>query len=236
MTTANFIKFFINALYLLIERVFSNLEYQWEKDFPEDYVMEHTAKTHAHLHSLSVHDELVNNPASGLTSNNASVLEQSPEPTDQKPLDRWFLEQRGNKRVPKRLDIANEVLVTSGGPLKMTGNITLINEEGHVTHANSLNLCRCGASKNRPFCDDKHLDIEFFDSGAVEQLSGWEPVHRPQTITVTCVKNGPLKFRGYLRIYNKKGQQCITMDGALCRCGKSSKKPFCDNKQDCKNC
>ena len=158
---------------------------------------------------------------------------EKPESTDEKALDRWFHEQRGSKRVPKRLDVANELLVTTGGPLKMTGNITLIDEDGRVTHANNLSLCRCGASKSKPYCDDQHLEIEFFDGGAVTQLSDWMPVNRPQTITVTCVKNGPLKFRGYLRIYNKKGQECITMSGALCRCGKSSKKPFCDNKQSC---
>lgn len=161
---------------------------------------------------------------------------KKPESTNEKALDRWFIEQRGNKRVPKRLDVANELLVVSGGPLKITGNITLINEDGNVTHSNSLSLCRCGASKNAPFCDDKHLDIEFFDNGAIPQASDWMPVTRPQTITVTAVKNGPLKFRGYLRIYNKRGQECITMSGALCRCGKSSKKPFCDSKQGCSNC
>jgi CDGSH-type Zn-finger protein len=155
------------------------------------------------------------------------------ESTDERALDRWFLEQRGDKRVPKRLNIANELLVTSGGPLKITGNITLIHEDGSVTHSNNLSLCRCGASKNRPICDDQHLDIEFFDSGSVSQLSDCMPVSRPQTVTVTCVKNGPLKFRGYLRIYNKRGQECITMSGSLCRCGKSSKKPFCDNKHGC---
>jgi CDGSH-type Zn-finger protein len=155
------------------------------------------------------------------------------ESTDEKTLDRWFLEQRGNKKVPKRLDVANELLVTTGGPLKMTGNITLIHEDGTTEHSNALSLCRCGASKNRPYCDDQHLEIEFFDSGAVSQLSDWMPVTRPQTVTVTAVKNGPLKFRGYLRIYNKRGQECITMNGALCRCGKSSKKPFCDSKNGC---
>lgn len=158
------------------------------------------------------------------------------ESTDEKALDRWFREQRGSKRVPKRLDVANELLVSNGGPLKMTGNITLIAEDGSVTHANHLSLCRCGASKNNPICDDQHLEVEFFDNGTVQRVSDWMPVNRPQTITVTCVENGPLKFRGYLRIYNKKGQECITMSGALCRCGKSSNKPFCDSHKGCAGC
>jgi CDGSH-type Zn-finger protein len=164
-----------------------------------------------------------------------AVLEEQ-ESTDEKALDRWFREQRGTKRVPKRLDLPNELLVTNGGPLKMTGNITLIAEDGSVTHANHLSLCRCGASKNKPICDDQHLEVEFFDNGTVQRVSDWMPVNRPQTITVTCVENGPLKFRGYLRLYNKKGQECITMSGALCRCGKSSNKPFCDSHKGCAGC
>lgn len=198
--------------------------------------MEDATKAYMKPLSWPNSDPLENKPESNLDLDGPTVPEteaEKPESTDEKALDRWFLEQRGNKRVPKRLDVANELQVTSGGPLKMTGNITLINEDGSVTHANSLSLCRCGASKNRPFCDDQHLEIEFFDSGSVTQLSDWMPVTRPQTITVTCVKNGPLKFRGYLRIFNKKGQECITMSGALCRCGQSSKKPFCDNKHGC---
>jgi CDGSH-type Zn-finger protein len=149
-------------------------------------------------------------------------------PTDEKALDRWFREQRGNKRVPKRLDVPNEAMVTSGGPLKITGNLTLIGEDGDVTHANHLTLCRCGASRNKPVCDDQHLDIEFLDNGNINRASDCMKVNRPQTLTITCIKDGPLKYRGYLRVYNSKGQECLSMQGALCRCGKSTKKPYCD--------
>ena len=201
--------------------------------------MDDSSKALAKSLSWSDSDQSGKKPVPSPSLDTPSVPEptaKKPESTDEKALDRWFLEQRGNKRVPKRLDVANELLVSNGGPLRMSGNITLINEDGSVRHSNNLSLCRCGASKSRPVCDDQHLEVEFFDSGAIGQLSDWMPVHRPQTITVTCVKDGPLKFRGYLRIYNKKGQECITMSGALCRCGKSSKKPFCDNKQHCSGC
>ena len=82
-------------------------------------------------------------PESGPDQGGATVPEsetETTETTEEKKLDRWFLEQKGNRRVPKRLDITNELLVTAGGPLKMTGNITLINEDGSVTHANNLSL------------------------------------------------------------------------------------------------
>lgn len=204
-------------------------------DFLETFVMDDATKAYAKLLSWPEPDDYTSSPGlDGLVVPDSTPEKQ--ESTDEKALDRWFLEQRGKKRVPKRLDIPNELLVTIGGPLKMTGNITMINEDGSLTHTKSLSLCRCGASKNRPFCDDQHLEIEFFDSGAVTQISDWMPVKRPQTITVSCIKNGPLKFRGHLRIYNKRGQECITMDGALCRCGKSSNKPFCDNKHACSHC
>ena len=148
--------------------------------------------------------------------------------TDEKALDRWFREQKGNKRVPKRLEVPNEAMVSSGGPLKITGNITLIGEDGEVTHANHLTLCRCGASRSKPICDDQHLDVEFMDMGNIQKISDCMPVVRPQTLTITCIKDGPLKFRGYLKVFNSKGQECLSMQGALCRCGKSTKKPFCD--------
>lgn len=167
-----------------------------------------------------------------------SALELDPEaqqkllddqvPTDEKALDRWFREQRGTKRVPKRLELPNEALIASGGPIKITGNLTLINEDGEVTHANHLTLCRCGASRSKPVCDDQHLDVEFLDNGAIQRASDCMPVLRPQTLTITCIKDGPLKFRGFLRVYNRKGQESLSMQGLLCRCGKSTKKPFCD--------
>ena len=98
--------------------------------------------------------------------------------TDEKARDRWFLEQKGNKRVPKRLNVPNEALVSSGGPLRITGNITLIDEDGGVTHANHLTLCRCGASRSKPMCDDQHLDIEFLDTGNILNVSDCLPVIR----------------------------------------------------------
>jgi CDGSH-type Zn-finger protein len=200
--------------------------------------MDDATKAYAKPLSWSDPDHYSNQPESSPDLDSPTVPEPAgkSESTGEKALDRWFHEQRGAKRVPKRLDVANELLVVNGGPLKMTGNITLIHEDGSVTQANDLSLCRCGASNNKPICDDRHLEIEFFDSGRVQQLSDWMPVNRPQNITVTCIENGPLKFRGYLRIHNKKGQECITMSGALCRCGKSSKKPFCDSAQGCAGC
>jgi CDGSH-type Zn-finger protein len=198
--------------------------------------MDDTSRAYARPLSWSDPDQYSTYPESAPNLDGSTVPEievKKPLSTDEKAVDRWFREQNDTKRAPKRLNITNELLVSAGGPLKMTGNITLIDEDGVVTQANNLSLCRCGASKNKPLCDDQHLDIEFFDPGVISQLSDWMPVSRPQNITVTCVKDGPLKLRGYVRIHNKRGQECVTMNSSLCRCGKSSKKPFCDDKHGC---
>lgn len=167
-------------------------------------------------------------PLGEVTPEQSHPESQSEVSVGEKAHDRWFLEQRGNKKVPKRLEIPNEVLVTAAGPLKVTGNITLIEEDGTVTHANHLTLCRCGASKTRPICDDQHLEVEFFESGTIQRASDCMKVNRPQTLTITCIQDGPLVLKGYSRVYNRKGQEFLSMQTALCRCGQSTKKPFCD--------
>lgn len=170
-------------------------------------------------------------PAEGAPEKEGLSAPQSPEPqvpTGERAHDRWFLEQRGNRKVPKRLEIPNEVHVSPGGPLKITGNLTLVEEDGTVTHANHLTLCRCGASGMKPICDGQHLEVEFFDSGTIHKASDSMRINRPQTLTITCVENGPLKLRGYARVHNRKGQEYLTLQTSLCRCGRSTKKPFCD--------
>jgi CDGSH-type Zn-finger protein len=150
------------------------------------------------------------------------------KPVDERKQDRWFIEERGGKRVAKRLDIVNEAQVSPRGPLKITGNITLVKEDGERSFHNELTLCRCGASGNKPLCDGRHLDIEFFDNGAIMQASATARSNTPQPLIINVIEGGPLLFKGYLRTYNPRGQESFARQGALCRCGRSSKKPFCD--------
>lgn len=167
-------------------------------------------------------------PGVGRTGAEPVLDTPAQQPASEAKQDRWFIEERGGKRVPKRLDIPNEALVTSRGPLKITGNITLIDESGQQSHHNELKLCRCGASRNKPLCDDQHVEIEFVDRGAITQASDIARTRQPQPLKVTVVKDGPLRFEGHLRVFNNRGQECVTFGGDLCRCGKSSRKPFCD--------
>ena len=48
-------------------------------------------------------------------------------------------------------------------------------------------------------------------------------------VKVTCMENGPYLFEGLRSIKNAKGEEIqLTSKAALCRCGESSNKPFCD--------
>ena len=52
----------------------------------------------------------------------------------------------------------------------------------------------------------------------------------PDEVTITPYRNGPLIVRGPVRIHDMHGQE-IEVDRetvALCRCGKSRIRPFCD--------
>lgn len=68
-------------------------------------------------------------------------------------------------------------------------------------------------------------------SGALhfERLDGGAPEEVPEETTVSPQPNGPLYVRGRMRILDADGsllREDYRM--ALCRCGQSNKKPFCD--------
>jgi len=58
------------------------------------------------------------------------------------------------------------VTVTDNGPYAVTGGIELMGVEfGEGASKEHYTLCRCGESKNKPFCDGSHWDANFRDPG-----------------------------------------------------------------------
>ena len=58
------------------------------------------------------------------------------------------------------------VTVTPNGPLYLHGNIEVRDANGKVIRQDTrLALCRCGYSRNKPFCDNSHLMVGFTDAG-----------------------------------------------------------------------
>lgn len=89
-------------------------------------------------------------------------------------------------------------------------------------------LCRCGQSANKPFCDNSHLNADFEDFGSVgERGPGLEA--KGGRLSVKPLPNGPLMVEGNLTIHAGSGRTAWRgTRAALCRCGASGNKPFCD--------
>ena len=62
------------------------------------------------------------------------------------------------------LERASKITPTANGPYAVTGGIELAGVTfGDGASREHYTLCRCGASKNKPFCDGSHWDAGFKD-------------------------------------------------------------------------
>ena len=110
-------------------------------------------------------------------------------------------------------------------PIALHGDITI---NGHGTMLRAT-LCRCGASKNKPFCDNAHRAIGFKATGEPETQASEPLAVRGGTLTLTPYPNGPVGFQGSVEVVSGTGRTVARKSrGALCRCGQSASKPFCD--------
>jgi len=124
----------------------------------------------------------------------------------------------------------NTAVLAQDGPLYAAGRIEIATSEG-VQNETRVAFCRCGASKNKPFCDNSHVEAGFADSGGIGEgrLVPSEEGGPEAPVAFTAAPNGPLLVSGPLTIKSADGSQsCSGARGSLCRCGASKKKPFCD--------
>ena len=55
-----------------------------------------------------------------------------------------------------------ECTIRDNGPIIIKGDFTLLDAQGNeLPIADPTYLCRCGHSKNKPFCDGMHKQIGF---------------------------------------------------------------------------
>ena len=125
----------------------------------------------------------------------------------------------------------NVIVVTDSGEYQLRGDVQLVTMDGEtLAEEYRLTLCRCGESNNKPFCDNTHRKARFMAPSQVadnsEETADLQPTGKLKVVAST---NGPLLLQGNFEIQDASGQQVFRgQKAALCRCGGSANKPFCD--------
>ena len=71
-----------------------------------------------------------------------------------------YLRKKGGE--PEEVEYEQMIAVIPNGPFWVLGGIPVETPDGFVYEVrNRQLLCRCGQSKNKPFCDGTHWDIKF---------------------------------------------------------------------------
>jgi CDGSH-type Zn-finger protein/uncharacterized Fe-S cluster protein YjdI len=123
----------------------------------------------------------------------------------------------------------NTISVTYDGPLFARGDLAVEGAPADMPGVRfRVALCRCGQSKQKPFCDNSHEATGFKDYGAVgEKGAGVEA--EGGKLALRPIKDGPLHVKGNVTIVAGSGlERWHGAETWLCRCGQSKNKPFCD--------
>jgi CDGSH-type Zn-finger protein/uncharacterized Fe-S cluster protein YjdI len=135
---------------------------------------------------------------------------------------RYVRHDGGPDETPPKVNL---VRVRENGPLAFHGELAI---EGHGTMLRAT-LCRCGRSANKPFCDGAHATAGFAATGEPATTPTEPLAARDGAVVIAPREDGPLKIAGNLEIVSGTGrtiERCVKT--ALCRCGQSANKPFCD--------
>ena len=55
-----------------------------------------------------------------------------------------------------------KIFVKPNGSIRVTGEVDFVDAQGNVIESKeNFTLCRCGHSKEKPFCDGSHRDAGF---------------------------------------------------------------------------
>ena len=132
---------------------------------------------------------------------------------------------------PEPLPAQNTVELQPDGPILVRGMIQVENDRSEWELQDlRMALCRCGASRQKPFCDGSHVARQF-RSGPASFGNRRAAVPEAPAVGLLRIrrqKDGPVVFYG--RFLLRDGDRELLLDGAhpFCRCGASRNKPFCD--------
>jgi len=120
----------------------------------------------------------------------------------------------------------NLVTLRENGPYEVRAPMRL----GDTAPGFRAALCRCGASKNKPFCDNSHRHNGFQATSEPPSGNTTALGQRDGPVSVLPLADGPLRLAGSLEIVSGTGRIVErTRAVELCRCGASEHKPFCDD-------
>lgn len=126
----------------------------------------------------------------------------------------------------------NRISLQVDGPVYFYGDIEVQDHEGNTLVVDTrFALCRCGASGNKPACDNSHKKIGFEADTAADRSklpeAGSDADH--DKLIIKLMKNGPAILEGSYTMESETFEPQTSDKGiALCRCGGSASKPFCD--------
>jgi len=129
------------------------------------------------------------------------------------------------------VSVGNTVYVRVNGPLIIKGDVVVQDVDGTVLlEENEAYLCRCGLSNNKPFCDGEHKRCAFTDPAMFKDEKGETLViDESQKLVISVRPHAMLIVKGPMTIQNEDASSITTRNkAALCCCGLSKNKPFCD--------
>ena len=123
----------------------------------------------------------------------------------------------------------NRITVKPNGPLVISGDLCLTDaNDNTLSTENELYLCRCGHSANKPYCDGAHKQNNFQDDARFNDEKA-EQLESESGLGISMRANAMLICKGPVHIESADGTSATTRNkAALCRCGHSANKPFCD--------
>lgn len=126
----------------------------------------------------------------------------------------------------------NTIRLEANGPLYVRGDVEIVRPDGTIVVRDTrLALCRCGASQNKPFCDNSHLTNGFRAAGILHETPAAAVVTVEEgPLRITLRPNGSLRVEGPHAIVDLRGQIVFRSERSkFCRCGGSANQPFCDH-------
>lgn len=132
--------------------------------------------------------------------------------------------------VAETAPAVNVARVRENGPLAFHAEIDMPAYPPGDASPFRATLCRCGQSRNKPFCDGSHGPAKFTASGEPETHESAPLTVRNGPLRVEPLRNGPLEVTGNLELCAGTGRTVDRLNTVrFCRCGQSHNKPFCDN-------